>query len=39
MIQIHDNTISSMGFNPVIKAHDSNTWQIIHQKAQFPLTI
>ena len=32
MIQIHSNTILSMGFNPIIKAHDSNPWQIIYQK-------
>lgn len=39
MIQIHGNTISPMGFNPMIKAHDSNLWQIIRQKVQFPLAI
>ena len=27
MIQIHGNTILSMGFNPKIKAHGSNSWQ------------
>ena len=32
MIQIHSNTILSMGVNPIIKAHDSNPWQIIYQK-------
>ena len=32
MIQIHGNTILSMGFNPIIKTHDSNPWQIIYQK-------
>ena len=32
MIQIHGNTILSIGFNPIIKAHDSNPWQIIYQK-------
>ena len=32
MIQIHSNTILSMGFNPIIKAHNSNSWQIIYQK-------
>ena len=35
VIQIHGNTIFPMRFNPIIKAHDSNLWQIIHQKAQF----
>ena len=39
MIQIHGNTILSMGFNLIIKAHDSNPWQIIYQKAQFSLAI
>ena len=39
MIQIHSNTIFPMGFNPMIKAHDSNPWQIIRRKAQFPLAI
>ena len=27
MIQIHGNTILSMGFNPIIKAYGSNSWQ------------
>ena len=36
MVQIHGNTILSMGFNPIVKAHDLNPWQIIYQKAQFP---
>ena len=39
MIQIHGNTILSMGFNPIIKTHDSNPWQIIYQKTQFLLAI
>ena len=40
MIQVHCNTIFfPMGFNPMIKAYDSNPWQIIRQKAQFPLAI
>ena len=39
MIQIHGNTIFPKQFNPMIKAHDSNLWQIIHQKAQFLLAI
>ena len=32
MIQIHGNIILSMGFNPIIKVHDSNPWQTIYQK-------
>ena len=39
MIQILGNTIFPMRFNPMIKAHDSNLWQIIRQEAQFPLAI
>ena len=40
MIQIHGNIIFfPMGFNPMIKAHDSNPWQITRQEAQFPLAI
>ena len=35
MIQIHDNTILSMGFNPIIKTHDSNPCQIIYQNPNF----
>ena len=31
MIQVHGKTILSMEFNPIIKAHGSNLWQIIHQ--------
>ena len=32
MIQIHGKTILSMEFKPIIKAHDSNSWQFIHPK-------
>ena len=32
MIQIHGKTILSMEFKSIIKAHDSNPWQFIHQK-------
>ena len=39
MVQIHGNTILPMGFNPIVKAHDLNPWQIIYQKVQFPLAI
>jgi len=35
MIQIHGNTILSMGFNPIIKTHDSNPCQIIYQNPNF----
>ena len=31
MIQVHGKTILSMKFNPIIKAHGSSLWQIIHQ--------
>ena len=36
MIQILGNTIFPMRFNPMIKAHDSNLWQIIRQKNLVP---
>ena len=46
MIQVHGNTILSMKFKSIIKAHGLNPWQFIyqksnshwqHQKAQFLL--
>ena len=32
MIQVHGKTILSMEFKSIIKVHDSNPWQFIHQK-------
>ena len=39
MIQTHGKTILLMEFKSMIKAHDSISWQIIYQKAQFSLAI
>ena len=32
IIQVHGKTILSMEFKFIIKVHDSNPWQFIHQK-------